>query len=88
MDIVVEHIYRSAVAMLIIGGPVLLVAGGLGFLTGLIQAVTQIQDQTFPQIIKIIAVSAVLLTLGQRLGAPIVSHSEEIFATFHRAQTR
>ncbi|MGL4728390.1 MAG: flagellar biosynthetic protein FliQ [Bosea sp. (in: a-proteobacteria)] len=88
MEILVEHIYRSAVAMMAIGVPVLLVAGGLGLLTGLLQAVTQIQDSTFPQIIKILAVSALLLFFGHALSGPIVTHSEEIFATFHKAQTR
>ena len=54
MDIIVEHIYRSSVAMMAIGVPVLLLAGGLGLVTGLLQAVTQIQDSTLPQIIKIL----------------------------------
>jgi type III secretory pathway component EscS len=88
METLVEHIYRSAVAMMAIGVPVLLVAGGLGLLTGLLQAVTQIQDSTFPQIVKILAVSALLLFFGHSLSGPIVNHSEEIFATFYRAQTR
>jgi type III secretory pathway component EscS len=88
MDIIVEHIYRSSVAMMVLGLPVLIVAGGLGLLTGLIQAVTQIQDSTFPQIVKILAVSAVLLFFGQALSGPILHHSEEIFSTFHKAQTR
>jgi type III secretory pathway component EscS len=88
MDILVEHIYRSAVAMMAIGVPVLLLAGGLGLLIGLLQAVTQIQDSTMPQIIKIMAVSGLLLFFGQALSGPIVHHSEEIFSTFHRAQTR
>jgi type III secretory pathway component EscS len=88
MDIVVDHIYRSAVAMMVLGMPVLLLAGGLGLLIGLIQAVTQIQDSTLPQIIKILGVSALLLFFGQALSGPIVNHSEEIFSTFHKAQSR
>jgi type III secretory pathway component EscS len=88
MDIVVDHIYRSAVAMMVLGLPVLLLAGGLGLLIGLIQAVTQIQDSTLPQIIKILGVSSLLLFFGQALSGPIVTHSEEIFSTFHKAQTR
>jgi type III secretory pathway component EscS len=74
--------------MMAIGVPVLLLAGGLGLLIGLLQAVTQIQDSTMPQIIKIMAVSGLLLFFGQALSGPIVHHSEEIFSTFHRAQTR
>jgi type III secretory pathway component EscS len=88
MEIIVEHIYRSALAMMVLGLPVLLVAGGLGLLTGLLQAVTQIQDSTFPQIVKILAVSAVLMLFGHALSGPIVQHADEIFSTFHKAQTR
>jgi type III secretory pathway component EscS len=88
MDLVIDHIYRSTVAMMVLGMPVLLLAGGLGLLIGLIQAVTQIQDSTLPQIIKILGVSALLLFFGQSLSAPIVTHSEEIFSTFHRTQNR
>ena len=88
MDILVEHIYRSALAMMVLGVPVLLLAGGLGLITGLFQAVTQIQDSTLPQIIKIMGVGGLLLVLGQSLSNPIVQHSEEIFSTFHKIQTR
>jgi type III secretory pathway component EscS len=88
VEIIVDHIYRSALAMMVLGLPVLLVAGGLGLLTGLLQAVTQIQDSTFPQIIKIFAVSAVLLFFGHALSGPILHHAEEIFSTFHKVQSR
>jgi type III secretory pathway component EscS len=74
--------------MLALGGPVLLVAAAVGLVIGFLQAITQIQDATVAQIVKIIAVGAVLLLLGQALSGPIVSHSEEIFATFHRHQDR
>jgi type III secretion protein S len=88
VDIIVEHIYRSAVAMMVIGVPVLALAAGVGLVIGLIQAVTQIQDSTIPQIAKILSVSALLMFMGHALTGPIVSHSEEIFSTFYKLQHR
>jgi type III secretory pathway component EscS len=80
---VTHEIYTNAVATMILVGPVLLLAGLAGLLVGILQAVTQIQDQTLAQIIKLVVASIVLFTLGARLSIPLVTHSEELFRNFH-----
>jgi type III secretion protein S len=45
--------------------PPLLIATACGVLVSVIQAVTQIQDQTLPYVVKLMAVALVLAALGR-----------------------
>ena len=63
--------------------PPLLIATIVAFLVGLFQAVTQIQEQTLPQTIKIFVIGIVLIGFGGLLTAPLYSASDEIFSRFH-----
>lgn len=80
---ITHELYASAMATAVLAGPVLLIAGVAGLVVGLLQAVTQIQDQTLGQIIKLAVASLALLFLGARLSMPLVAHAEELFKTFH-----
>ncbi len=82
-DFLTPYIYQSAIAMLIMTGPILAVAAVAGLLMGLLQAITQIQDQTLPQIVKILVVSATVFFLGFRLSSPLMEFSRDIFNNFH-----
>jgi type III secretion protein S len=82
-DLLTPYIYQSAIAMLILCGPILAVAAIAGLMMGLLQAVTQIQDQTLPQIVKILVVSATVFFLGFRLSSPLMEFSRDIFNNFH-----
>ncbi|MGL4635508.1 MAG: EscS/YscS/HrcS family type III secretion system export apparatus protein [Beijerinckiaceae bacterium] len=78
------YLYQGAMAMLVFAGPVLAVAAIVGLCMGVLQAVTQIQDQTFPQIAKAVAVTAVLLLMGFWLSEPLVAFTRDLFMNFHR----
>jgi type III secretion protein S len=82
-DFITPYIYQSAVAMLILCGPILAVAAAAGLMMGLLQAITQIQDQTLPQIIKILVVSATVFFLGFKLSSPLMEFSRDVFNNFH-----
>ena len=71
--------YYSAVFLV----PPLLIATIVAFIVGLFQAVTQIQEQTLPQTIKIFVIGIVLIGFGGLLTAPLYSASDEIFSRFH-----
>ncbi|NJM81717.1 MAG: flagellar biosynthesis protein FliQ [Tabrizicola sp.] len=66
----------------ILAGVPLAIATLSGFLTAFFQAVTQIQDQTLAQTIKIAAVVIVLLVFGARLTAPLMNSTVDIFENF------
>ena len=81
-DTLANEIYSSMIATAVLGGPILAIAASLGLLLGFIQAVTQIQDQTFPQIVKIAVVSAVLIFFGLKLAYPLYDHTLRLFSGF------
>lgn len=74
--------YESFLAALILTGPFLVVAMVIGVFLALIQAVTQIQDQTFPQVIKILVVSFMALALGASLSNPLYQFTLRVFVNF------
>lgn len=61
-DLVVVDLARRAMLMaLALGGPLLLVALVVGLLVSILQAVTQIQEQTLAFVPKLVAVGLVFL---------------------------
>jgi type III secretion protein S len=79
-----QYLYQGAITMMIFAVPVLGVAAIVGLAMGLLQAVTQIQDQTFPQIAKSVAVTIVLVLGGYWLAVPLVEFSGQLFSNFSR----
>lgn len=79
-----EQLYSSSLAMLALAGPVLVTAALIGFLLALFQAATQIQDQTLPQIAKILTISAILVFGGAVLASPMITFTKNIFINFPR----
>jgi type III secretion protein S len=61
----------------------LVIATLVAFLVGLLQAITQIQEQTLPQTIKILVIGFMLIAFGSVLTAPLYSASDELFSRFH-----
>lgn len=80
VNVLYSTFYYSAVFLV----PPLLIATIVAFIVGLFQAVTQIQEQTLPQTIKIFVICLVLIFFGGALSAPLYSVSDEIFSTFHK----
>lgn len=65
--------------------PALIVAAVVGFVVALFQGVTQIQDQSLPLTLKIIAVGAVFLFFGASLAGPVFVLADEAFRVFPTA---
>lgn len=59
--------------------PVILVATGVGLLVGLIQALTQIQDQTLPHAVKLVGIGLVILVLGTTMAERLVDFTQLVF---------
>jgi len=66
--------------MLLIGAPVLLAGMAVGLLIGLLQALTQIQEQTVAFVPKLIAMVLVLSLALPWLIARMVQYSSELIA--------
>jgi type III secretion protein S len=80
MDAVGGELYAAMVAAMLLGGIPLLVAAGIGLLISILQAATQVQDQTLPQTAKLLAIALVLLVFGGLLAMPLKIQAERIFA--------
>lgn len=65
-----------------LAGIPLLVATGCGLVIAILQAVTQINDQTLPQTVKIVSIGFVLMVFGAWLVAPLVNSSAVLFDSF------
>ena len=79
----VTYLYDVLFATAVIALPPLLIATLVAFLIGLFQAVTQIQEQTLPQTIKMFVIGFILLSFGVSLMAPLYTVSDRIFSNFH-----
>jgi type III secretion protein S len=68
---------QALLLSLILSLPVVITAGIVGLLVGLIQAVTQLQDQALLMALKLSAVIAVLFITGGWMSAELVSIFEK-----------
>lgn len=64
MEILVEYLSRGFMTMLAISMPCVLVAAGIGLVVGILQAVTQVQEQTIAAAPKILGVFLVIVIGG------------------------
>ena len=60
----------------------ILVATVIGILVSLIQALTQIQEQTLGFAVKLIAISLTLLACASWLGSSLLLYTQDIFSHF------
>jgi type III secretion protein S len=68
---------QALLLSLILSLPVVITAGVVGLLVGLIQAVTQLQDQALLMALKLSAVIAVLFVTGGWMSSELVSIFEK-----------
>lgn len=78
MELVGQHLIWSMVWSLLLAGVPLIIAAGIGLLIAILQAATQIQDQTLPQTVKLFAIAFILLALGGVLSAPLIGQAKSI----------
>lgn len=68
--------------VLLMSLPPLLAAMAVGLIVGILQAVTQVQDQSLPIAFKLLVVIAILALAGQALVTPLVRLSSQLFDGF------
>jgi type III secretion protein S len=73
---------RSLLLVLALSGPPIIVASIVGVAVSLIQALTQIQEQTLGFAIKLIAVAVTIFATSSWLGGMIFEYAVAIFDTF------
>ena len=86
-EVFLNEMNEALVTVLLVSAPALGIAIIIGVSVGLIQALTQIQDQTLPQAVKLVAVMLVLIFAGPLLAAQVgtlASHSLDTFPSLTR----
>lgn len=79
---IVALAYQGLLLILILSAPPVLISMFLGTIVAIFQAATQIQEQTLPFVVKLVAVTLTLIFMGSWLGAQIMSFSTNIFVNF------
>ncbi|MFQ6550988.1 EscS/YscS/HrcS family type III secretion system export apparatus protein [Aestuariibius insulae] len=67
----------------ILAGIPLAVATVSGLLVAFFQAITQIQDQTLSQTVKIAAIAIILISFSSALVGPLLTSTRTVFNDFH-----
>lgn len=70
---------KGMVLVVMLSAPALLVAVLVGVLVSLMQALLQIQDQTLPFAIKLVAVGVTLAMTGRWIGVELVQFTSQAF---------
>ncbi len=77
-----EHLNAALLLFLLLVGPPLLAALVVGLVVGILQAATQIQDQSLPLIFKLMTVLAVLAGSASVLFPPLVAQTVHVLDSF------
>lgn len=80
IDIAEQGVYM----VLIVSGPLLLIALGVGLIVSIFQATTQIQEQTLAFVPKIVAVLLGLIFLTPWMLSHLMSYMSDIFDNLNR----
>jgi flagellar biosynthetic protein FliQ len=77
-ELVLRAVREGLLLVLLVSAPPLLASLAVGLLVGVLQAATQIQDQTVMFVPKLVAVLVVLLALGPLLGAQLLRFTQAV----------
>jgi flagellar biosynthesis protein FliQ len=80
--LVVDLARNAILTALMLAGPLLLVALGVGLVISVVQAVTQIQEQTLSFVPKLFAVAAVFLFALPWMLQVLVKYTIQLFRSF------
>ncbi len=78
VELILRAVREGLLLVLLVSAPPLLASLLVGFLVGVLQAATQVQDQTLAFVPKLLAVVAVLLAMGPLLGAQILRFTQAL----------
>jgi len=83
-DFVIDIAEKGIYMVLIIAGPLMIIALIVGLVVSIFQATTQIQEQTLAFVPKIVAVLLGLILLAPWMLSHLLSYANEIFGNLNR----
>ena len=83
MDVQAVQLTKEALwLVLILSGPPIAAATVVGLTVAILQAVTQIQEQTVQFLLRFLAISAALVLTASTIGGALYYFAERLFADF------
>ena len=83
MELAIDYAVKALYLVMMLSLPPIVVASAVGIVLRLIQAITQLQEQTLTFGVKLLAVGLTLFLMGGRLGGEILRYAGEIFNRFY-----
>ncbi len=83
-DDAIYQITEAMVLVLLLSMPPIIVASVVGIVVSLLQALTQVQEQTLPFALKLIAVAITLAAMASLLGGELLTYTTGLFTEFPR----
>jgi type III secretion protein S len=74
----IELMHRGMVLLMMTAAPAVITAAVVGLVVAVVQAATQIQDQSISQSMKLGAVVVVLLVTGSWIGAEVLRFGQQL----------
>lgn len=81
-EIALRQVTEAMVLVMLLSMPPIIVASVVGILVSLLQALTQIQEQTLSFAIKLIAVALTIAAMAGWLGNEILNYTLRLFNEF------
>jgi type III secretion protein S len=74
--------------VLMISVPPIAVATVVGLVVAIIQAATQIQEQTLPHLLKLVSIIVTLMIMANFFGSTMINFSNQLFENFPKMSRR
>ena len=81
-DIALQQIEQSMLLVMLLSLPPIIVASVVGIFISLLQALTQVQEQTVSFAIKLIAVAITIAAMASILGSEMLNFAVKLFDGF------
>jgi type III secretion protein S len=81
-DVALQQITESMMLVMLLSMPPILVASVVGIGISLLQALTQVQEQTVSFAIKLVAVAATIAAMAGWLGSEMLNFTLRLFTEF------
>ena len=83
VELAIDYAVTALYIVMILSLPPIVVASVVGIVVSLVQAITQLQEQTLSFGIKLLAVGVTLFLMGKWIGGEILRYSMDIFTHFY-----
>lgn len=81
-EVAMQQLTESMVLVMVLSLPPIIVASIVGIAISLLQALTQVQEQTVSFAIKLIAVAVTIAAMAGLLGSEMVNFAMKLFTDF------